>query len=200
MTASPPRIDTEEPTIEALFSDVDLLEGNGCRTCGHRLCGHECVLAIQMGFKETPVCVGCLASGLSTTPPVFLERAVRLLLRRDCYRQAWLRASEREGEPEETRPSCLWTCGAEDATSHLEPRGRPVDSRPDIAWDAGDIGCGELALELRHRIHALEPGRVLALRATDPGAAQDIPAWCRLSGNTLLEAAHPTYRIRKREP
>ena len=64
-------------------------------------------------------------------------------------------------------------------------------------WDAGDTGCGELVLELRARVAALAPGGVLALTARDPGARSDIPAWCRMTGHTLLSARHPLYLIRK---
>jgi tRNA 2-thiouridine synthesizing protein A len=59
------------------------------------------------------------------------------------------------------------------------------------------MGCGELVLELRARVAALAPGGVLALTARDPGAPSDIPAWCRMTGHTLLSARHPLYLIRK---
>ena len=55
----------------------------------------------------------------------------------------------------------------------------------DTEWDAGDLGCGELVLELRTRLSAMRPGQVLRLIARDPGAPQDLPAWCRMTGHTL---------------
>lgn len=51
-------------------------------------------------------------------------------------------------------------------------------------WDAGQLGCGELVLELRGRLQAM-PGKVLRVIALDPGAPEDIPAWCRLTGHAL---------------
>ncbi|MBI5067587.1 MAG: sulfurtransferase TusA family protein [Deltaproteobacteria bacterium] len=69
----------------------------------------------------------------------------------------------------------------------------------DEAWDAGDMGCGELVFLLAQRLRALPPGASLLLTATDLGAPQDIPAWCRLTGNTLLRADHPRYLIRRKE-
>jgi tRNA 2-thiouridine synthesizing protein A len=69
---------------------------------------------------------------------------------------------------------------------------------PDATWDAGGLGCGELVLELRDRLRVLPPGGVLLLRAEDPGAPADLPAWCRLTGHTLLSARHPEYRIRRK--
>ena len=64
-------------------------------------------------------------------------------------------------------------------------------------WDAGDLGCGELVLELRMRLAAMRPGQVLRLTARDPGAPQDLPAWCRMTGHTLVSHQHPLYVIRK---
>jgi len=74
-------------------------------------------------------------------------------------------------------------------------RAAPVDRE----WDAGELGCGELVLELRSRMQTLAPGRVLRLIALDPGAPADIPAWCRLTGHTLLDHHHPVYLIRRKE-
>jgi tRNA 2-thiouridine synthesizing protein A len=75
-----------------------------------------------------------------------------------------------------------------------------TESRAGIAheiWDAGDRGCGELVLELRMRLAALPAGAVLELITRDRGAPADIPAWCRMTGNTLLREAHPVYHIKK---
>ena len=69
----------------------------------------------------------------------------------------------------------------------------------DVEWNAGDLGCGDLVLQLMHRMNALPPGRVLRLVALDPGAPADLPAWCRLTGHTLLAADHPVYLIRRKE-
>jgi tRNA 2-thiouridine synthesizing protein A len=66
-------------------------------------------------------------------------------------------------------------------------------------WDAGEMGCGELLIELAGRMKALAPGQVLELRALDPGAVEDIPAWCGLTGHSLLSARHPIYEIRRRK-
>lgn len=66
-------------------------------------------------------------------------------------------------------------------------------------WDAGDLGCGELVLELRTRLKGM-PGQVLRLIARDPGAPEDIPAYCRMTGNELLhtDPAAATWWIRAR--
>jgi tRNA 2-thiouridine synthesizing protein A len=74
---------------------------------------------------------------------------------------------------------------------------QPIE--PDDAWDAGDLGCGELVFDLMMRLRALGPGQVLKLTATDPGAPQDLPAWCRLTGHRLLRADPPHYFIERKE-
>jgi tRNA 2-thiouridine synthesizing protein A len=61
------------------------------------------------------------------------------------------------------------------------------------------MGCGDLVLELRLRLARLAPGAELRVRAIDPGAPEDIPAWCRLTGHALVEANPPLYRIRRKE-
>ena len=65
-------------------------------------------------------------------------------------------------------------------------------------YDAGDMGCGELLIELRVRMRELAPGQVLRVRATDAGAPQDLPAWCRVTGHALLRQLPPDYWIRRR--
>lgn len=66
----------------------------------------------------------------------------------------------------------------------------------DATWDAGDMGCGELVVKLKLKLRdELEPGKIIHLTATDPGAPEDIPAWCRLTQNTLVFQDHPEYFI-----
>ncbi|MBI1853197.1 MAG: sulfurtransferase TusA family protein [Planctomycetes bacterium] len=71
--------------------------------------------------------------------------------------------------------------------------------RADAEWDAGDMGCGELVLELRFRVRPLAPGQIFKRTARDPGAPEDLPAWCRLTGHSLERAEHPIYWIRRKE-
>jgi tRNA 2-thiouridine synthesizing protein A len=66
-------------------------------------------------------------------------------------------------------------------------------------WNAGELGCGELVLELRNRLAAMKPGERLELVALDPGAPADIPAWCRMTGHTLVSTQHPVYLIQRKE-
>jgi tRNA 2-thiouridine synthesizing protein A len=70
---------------------------------------------------------------------------------------------------------------------------------PDASYDAGDLGCGELLIELRRRVLAMAPGGTLQLTARDPAAPLDIPAWCRSTGHPLMAENHPHYWIRRKE-
>jgi tRNA 2-thiouridine synthesizing protein A len=66
-------------------------------------------------------------------------------------------------------------------------------------WDAGDLGCGELVLELRSRLDTLKPGQIMRLIARDPGAPADVPAWCRMTGHPLVGRRPPVYLIQRKE-
>lgn len=59
-------------------------------------------------------------------------------------------------------------------------------------WDAGQLGCGELVLDLRGRLMAM-PRQVLRVIALDRGAPEDIPAWCRLTGHILRHQDPATH-------
>jgi tRNA 2-thiouridine synthesizing protein A len=71
--------------------------------------------------------------------------------------------------------------------------------RPVAEWDAGDMGCGELVIELRSRLDGLRPGQIMKLIARDPGAPADIPAWCRMTENPLVGGQPPVYLIQRKE-
>jgi tRNA 2-thiouridine synthesizing protein A len=73
------------------------------------------------------------------------------------------------------------------------------DPPADAEWDAGNMSCGELVMELRRRLRALAAGSVLRVVARDPGAPEDLPAWCRLTGHSLLAQRHPVYWVRRKE-
>ena len=69
----------------------------------------------------------------------------------------------------------------------------------EVVWDAGDLACGDLLVQLRLRMEPMRRGQLLRLVALDPGAPADLPAWCRLTGHTLVSAEHPVYLIRRKD-
>jgi tRNA 2-thiouridine synthesizing protein A len=64
-------------------------------------------------------------------------------------------------------------------------------------FDGGDTGCGELLLDLLLFMKKQPDGAVVRVRALDPGAPLEIPAWCRLTHHQLLSSEHPIYKIQK---
>jgi tRNA 2-thiouridine synthesizing protein A len=51
---------------------------------------------------------------------------------------------------------------------------------------ASGATCAILTPAIKEKLRELQPGQVLEVRVDDPTAREDIEAWCRLSGNTLL--------------
>jgi tRNA 2-thiouridine synthesizing protein A len=69
----------------------------------------------------------------------------------------------------------------------------------DEVYDSFDRGCGDFVMDLRLVMAELPPGAVLMVASRDAGAPVELPAWCRLTGHTLLEAAPPFWLVRKRD-
>lgn len=65
-------------------------------------------------------------------------------------------------------------------------------------WDAGESGCGALIVGLKSRLDGIPGGHLLRITAHSKGARVDLPAWCRITGHTLVEADHPVYVLRKK--
>ncbi|RJS50070.1 sulfurtransferase TusA family protein [Bacillus sp. PK3_68] len=59
--------------------------------------------------------------------------------------------------------------------------------KEDILYDAGPTGCGELIMKLFLTIKKMKKGEIIKVISYDPGAKEDIPAWCRLQEHRLLE-------------
>ena len=53
--------------------------------------------------------------------------------------------------------------------------------------DARHTLCPMPVIKTQNKITELEPGDVLEVTCTDPGALSDIPAWCRINGHTVKE-------------
>jgi len=69
--------------------------------------------------------------------------------------------------------------------------------------DTRDMLCPIPVLKARKALKGMAPGEVLDLLATDPKAAEDVPAFCAATGHRLLEVAPAgevgvtRYRIEK---
>ena len=51
---------------------------------------------------------------------------------------------------------------------------------------AGGPVCAVLTPAIKARLRDLAPGQILRVRVDDPSARVDVPAWCALTGHTLL--------------
>ena len=190
----------------ALLADLLRMQGSRCKECAAPLCSHESLMSIVAGCQDSPRCLSCLALLMGEGREEVRDHLLGYIRGRSCRRAAWLWGNQEEGfEPDEL-PGCLWPAsGAAVKESQLEQSTNvPPDSHatkhvPDAEWDAGNMGCGELVMGLRMRLHPMTPGQILKLTARDPGVPEDLPAWCRLTGHQLVSANHPEYLIRRRE-
>ena len=192
--------EAEEQRRVALLAELERLGEVACMSCGRVLCSHAYVICVASGFKTTPRCVSCIAAGYERPVAEFLTDAVRYIRRQPCYWSGWQWANRHEGQARNLeRPTCIWSGGSPPETVlEAEEPTSETELKPDAVWDAGDMSCGDLVLELRLRMKRLQAGQLLALTSRDSGAPQDIPAWCRLTRHSLAAAAHPHYWIRRR--
>ncbi len=81
---------------------------------------------------------------------------------------------------------------------------------PDVVVvDARGLRCPLPVIRLAQRVRDLAPGTLVEVWATDPAAAADIPAWCRMRGQEYVTArdreagedgAHAAYLVRVLAP
>ena len=57
----------------------------------------------------------------------------------------------------------------------------------DETLDCKGMLCPAPIVKLNKKIKSMESGKVLELLADDEGALEDVPAWCRKTGNELLD-------------
>lgn len=59
---------------------------------------------------------------------------------------------------------------------------------PAVSFDGGDLDCGNgLLLLIRQHIDPLLPGQLLQILSTEVSVVEDLPSWCRLTGNELVD-------------
>lgn len=191
----------EEAQAQAVLEDLARLRGRTCAACTAVLCGHDASMSLVMGFKNVARCAACLAAALGWGREEMRDHLLAYITRRRCHNAGWIWANLEEGFAAGALPGCLWPAGAGPAPAATSAPMPPAAAEPpfDVAWDAGDAGCGDLVMELRRWLQPLRPGQVLKLAAKDPGAPEDLPAWCRLTGHALVASNPPFYWIRRKE-
>ena len=193
--------DEMERTVK-LLADLQGLRGRVCKRCESALCHHESLCSISMGFKIAPLCCACLAAELEREPVQMRDELWSFVLHRPCHRAAWAWANRDEGYDPADLPGCLWPYphkASERPHEEAEVEKKTAASCESETWNAGDMACGDLVLELRLRLRKMKAHQILRITATDPGAREDIPAWCRLTGHALLGVEHPQYWIERKE-
>ena len=161
-----------------------------CLACKSPLLAEDVLYSIALGLKTSPQCLPCLAKGLKQNQAELKSTLLQHIRRRPCLCKAFELSNG--GLP--TELDCDFTA----------PENQPLSSTnspliPDLIWDAGDLGCGDLVLLLRGKLRAMLPGKLLKVTALDPGAPEDIPAWCKMTGNRLILQQHPLYFIRNKD-
>lgn len=68
-------------------------------------------------------------------------------------------------------------------------------SQFDVEIDTSGLNCPLPVLKARKALSGLEPGARLQVIVTDPGANKDIPAFCKMSGNILLDSWQENEQI-----
>jgi tRNA 2-thiouridine synthesizing protein A len=57
----------------------------------------------------------------------------------------------------------------------------------DFSIDCRRLLCPMPVIRVQDKVATLAPGDRLTAVCTDPGALNDIPAWCRINGHRVLE-------------
>jgi tRNA 2-thiouridine synthesizing protein A len=72
-----------------------------------------------------------------------------------------------------------------------------------LEYDATGLLCPLPVLRANRKMRELDVGGLLTVRATDPAAEQDFPAYCRQTGHELVSAAREgdvlVFVIRKKK-
>lgn len=58
----------------------------------------------------------------------------------------------------------------------------------DYTLDARNSLCPMPVIKTQNKVKELQPGDTLEVTSTDPGAMNDIPAWCRINGHEIVDA------------
>ena len=53
--------------------------------------------------------------------------------------------------------------------------------------DAKNLLCPMPVIRTQDAVNKLQPGEQLQVTCTDPGALNDVPAWCRINGHKVLQ-------------
>ncbi len=77
------------------------------------------------------------------------------------------------------------------------PSENPGIPTPSASFDGGSLDCGSgLLLLIRQHIDPLRDGQVLEIASSEASVCEDLPAWCRMTGNELVSEERGDGRYR----
>lgn len=72
----------------------------------------------------------------------------------------------------------------------------------DIELDASGLSCPMPIMKLAKQIKSMQSGQILKMKGTDPGSLEDVPKWCKRTGNELLhvesKSGYNNFYIKKK--
>ncbi|MFO8145582.1 MAG: FAD-dependent oxidoreductase [Candidatus Syntrophosphaera sp.] len=77
--------------------------------------------------------------------------------------------------------------GKDDQIYQSDPHKKAMPEARTVEADACGLQCPGPILRLKQEMDKLSNGDILKISATDPGFMKDVPAWCKMTGNTLLD-------------
>lgn len=87
----------------------------------------------------------------------------------------------------------------------LPPEQYDALGEPAAMCDGGDLDCGSgLLLIIRNHFQPVAPGSLLEVRSREISVVEDLPAWCRMVGHTMLgvreaDNKYKHFKIRKKD-
>ncbi|MCP4008678.1 MAG: sulfurtransferase TusA family protein [Proteobacteria bacterium] len=64
-----------------------------------------------------------------------------------------------------------------------------------IELDARNLMCPLPVIRAQDKIKTMRSGQLLNVVCSDPGALNDIPAWCRINGHRVVSSQHDDSTI-----
>jgi tRNA 2-thiouridine synthesizing protein A len=61
--------------------------------------------------------------------------------------------------------------------------------------DASNLLCPMPVIRTQDKVATMSPGDQLEITCTDPGALNDIPAWCRINGHQFISTREAGNQI-----
>ena len=61
--------------------------------------------------------------------------------------------------------------------------------------DARNLMCPLPVIRAQDKVNSMQSGERLKVICTDPGALNDIPAWCRINGHRVISTQNDAHMI-----